>query len=114
MCFLFLLVSHACWQVYLVSRHGIREPSSKLIRKSFAIKSGSSSLPWLKAWKSPFAQLYADDLVTRGIAELRAAGRKLRLRLNATRVSDKTYEARSTAVRRAGFFLLRAWSLFCF
>ncbi len=85
-----------------MSRHGIREPSDHLIRSTFQIKLQDSKLEWMKEWKNPFVESYADDLVMRGVTELRAAGKRLRHLLNISRVRDKTYEARSTAVRRAG------------
>ena len=93
-------------QVFLLSRHGIREPSKKLIARAQKLqgKVGASSLPWLRQWKNPFSD--ADDLVARGLAELRGAGGRLAARLGlerplSGREVEQLYDARSTQVRRA-------------
>jgi hypothetical protein len=87
--------------VYLLSRHGIREPNKKLIQKISRMHVKPATLPWLASWKNPFLSVFADDLVMRGVLELRAAGKRLRHRMNMTRVLDESYHARSTFVRRA-------------
>ncbi len=91
--------------VYLLSRHGIREPSKKLIARCHELQDlvNASKLAWLRAWRNPFAD--ADDLVGRGLDELRAAGARLRHRIGLAKtekgVPDRAYDARSTHVRRA-------------
>jgi hypothetical protein len=91
---------------YLLSRHGIREPSKKIIAQAQQLQEhvGGSSLPWLAKWKNPFSD--ADDLVSRGLEELRAAGRRLARRMGlgarlTGREAESIYDARSTRVRRA-------------
>lgn len=87
-------------RVYLLSRHGIRQPPSKMLLQLARLPRRllASRLSWLRSWRSPFAR--ADDLAARGVRELRAAGGRLAHRLGGP-LGQADYDARSTHVRRA-------------
>ena len=89
--------------VYLLSRHGSREPSSKVLASANALISRISKekekikLDWLKSWENPFND--PKDLARRGVQEVYDAGSRLFTRLGA--LEETEVDSRSTHVRRA-------------
>lgn len=88
-------------RTYLVSRHGIREPSSNIIAASKKLEKRvqNSTLPWLRKWRAEFYD--PKDLAERGARELYNAGVRMRTRMGGETVLEQDVDARSTHVRRA-------------